>query len=420
MTISKRSFLKMTAAAAGSAALFSGSNQALSQEGSSGLTSITKGAKPISVEERKARIEKAQALLQENKIDALILEGGTSLVYFTGIRWGRSERYMGVVIPAHGEIAIVTPHFEEPRARERMSFGEDVRAWHEHDNPFELVAQIIKDRGFNSRKIAIENTVRYFIADGLKEAIPNAQLVSGRDVVRGCRMYKSAHEIGLMQYASDVTMAAYNHTYNNLEAGMTPRDISNMMTKAQMDLGARSLFTMALLSESSAFPHGTDKPQTLEEGDLVLMDCGAEVEGYDSDISRTFVFGEANARQREVWNIVKEGQDLAFEIAKIGTPCGEVDDAVRKLYEGYGFGPGYKTPGLSHRTGHGIGMDGHEPVNFVHGEKTLLQKGMCLSNEPGIYIYGEFGVRLEDCIYMADSGPKWFSKTSPSIDNPFG
>jgi Xaa-Pro dipeptidase len=385
-----------------------------------GLSSITGGVKPISVRERKARIKKAQALMQNHGIDALVMEGGTSLSYFTGIRWGRSERYMGVVIPAQGEIAIVTPHFEEPRARERMTFGEDVRAWHEHENPFELIADIIKDRGLKNKKVAVEDRVRYFISDGLKDALPEADLLSGRDIVRGCRMYKSAHEIGLMQAASDVTMAAYAYTYNRLEAGMTPRDISSIMTKAQQELGARSLFTMALLSESSAFPHGTDKPQILEEGTLVLMDCGANVEGYQSDISRTFVFGKANARQREVWDLVKEGQDLAFKTAQIGTPCGEVDDAVRRLYEKNGFGPGYETPGLPHRTGHGIGMDGHEPVNFVHGEKTPLQKGMCLSNEPGIYIYGEFGVRLEDCLYMTNTGPKWFSKTSPSINDPFG
>lgn len=384
-----------------------------------GLTSITSHLKPISVAERQARVAKAQHLMQQAGIAGLLVESGSSLFYFTGVTWGRSERMTAAVIPAEGDIAFVTPFFEEPSVRERMAFGDDVRPWHEHESPFDRVIQIMNDRGYQSGKLALEETTRYFIADGVKKSGPNFELVSGRDVVLGCRMYKSAHELQLMQAASDVTIAAYQHVYKNIEKGMRPQDIAQMMRQAQTDLGARSLFSLILLNEASAYPHGSDQPQVVEEGGVVLMDSGAEVMGYDSDISRTFVFGEPTKRQRQVWDLVKEGQALAFEKAQLGTPTGLIDDAVRALYEKHGFGPDYKTPGLPHRTGHGIGLDGHESVNFVHGETTPLKAGMCLSNEPGLYIYGEFGIRLEDCLYMTDQGPKWFSKPSESLDNPF-
>jgi Xaa-Pro dipeptidase len=233
-------------------------------------------------------------------------------------------------------------------------------------------------------------------------------------------MFKSPAEIALMQIANDVTMAAYRHVHANIDEGMLPADISAMMSQATRDLGGRPVFSMALLNEASAYPHGTEQPQTLQPGGIVLMDCGCSVHDYQSDISRTWVFGEPDDKQRKVWNTVKRGQELALETATVGTPAGKVDDVVRAFYESEGYGPGYKTPGLPHRLGHGIGMDGHEPVNFVHGEETELAPGMCFSNEPGLYIFGEFGVRLEDCLYMTDDGPQLFSALSPSIDKPFG
>lgn len=387
---------------------------------SSSLKSITESAVPITASEHKARVEKAQVLMQEQGIDALLLEAGASLQYFTGIQWWRSERLTAAVIPAEGDLAIVTPHFEEPSIRESLMIGEDVRVWNEHESPHKLVAGILNDRGIKTGTIAIEDTVRFFAVNGLKQAAEQHHIVSGNPIVWGCRMYKSAAELSLMQMASEVTMAAYRHTIPKIEVGMMPADIRKIMSKATQQLGGGSPWELILIGESSAYPHGSDKPQTVKEGDVVLLDCGCNVSGYQSDISRTFVLGTPTDRQREVWNLVRDGQALAFDTAQNGIFTGVVDDTVRALYESNGYGPGYKTPGLPHRLGHGIGMEGHEQVNFVRGEETPLAPGMCLSNEPGLYIYGEFGVRLEDCLYMTEDGPRYFSTPPTSLDDPIG
>lgn len=417
--MNKRDFLKVSVAA-GIAAATAKPVLAASGGTSGELQDMTGDAVPISVAERKARVARAQRLLREAGMAALVVEAGSALVYFTGVRWWRSERFTGAVIPAEGEIAIVTPYFEEPSIRESMAFGDDVRTWHEHENPFALVTGVLKDRGTRKGKIAVEETLRHFIADGLQQAAPDFDVVSGKAITRGCRMYKTAAEIALMQKANDVTMAAYRHVYANIDKGMAPADISALMNQATQQLGGRPGFSMVLLNDASAYPHGSGQPQTLQPGGIILMDCGCSVHDYQSDISRTWVFGEPDKKQRKVWNTVKRGQELALETATVGTPAGKVDEVVRAYYESEGYGPDYKTPGLSHRLGHGIGMDGHEPVNFVRGEETPLAPGMCFSNEPGIYIFGEFGVRLEDCLYITDAGPRLFSALSPSLDKPFG
>ena len=417
--MNKRDFLRASVAAGITAAIarppWAASASTLDE-----LQNMTGHAVPISVAERKSRVAKAQRLMQAAGIDALVIEPGSSMVYFTGVRWRRSERFTGAVIPAHGEIAIVTPYFEEPSVRESMTFGDDIRTWNEHENPFALVTGILNDRGLKRGKIGVEETVRHFIVDGLQQAAPKFDVVSGKAITRGCRLIKSSAEIALLQMASDVTMAAYRHVYANFDKEMLPADISAMMTQATRQLGGQPGFSMVLLNEASAYPHGTKQAQSLKSGGVVLMDCGCSVHDYQSDISRTWVFGEANKKQREVWSTVKRGQELALETATVGTPAGRVDDVVREYYESKGYGPDYKTPGLPHRLGHGIGMDGHEPVNFVHGEQTLLAPGMCFSDEPGIYLFGEFGVRLEDCLHITHDGPQLFSKLSPSIDKPFG
>ncbi len=426
MTITKRNFIGVGGLAAAGLALNACAPKSVVTSKTtvphdmSALGSMTKNAPKITKADHAARIAKAQKLMQQAGIGALILESGASLQYFTGIQWWRSERLTAAIIPAVGEIGVVTPHFEEPSIRESMMAGSDVRVWNEHESPFERVVGILKDRGVLTGKIAIEDTVRYFAVDGIQNAGRGYTLVSGGAVVWGCRMYKSAKEIALMQLANDVTIAAYRYTFPKIEVGMTPSDIRNLMQGATEKLGASNEFALVLLNEASAYPHGSGTPQIVKEGGIVLMDCGASVNGYESDISRTFVIGEPSKRQAEVWNLVRDGQALAFETAKLGTPTGTVDDAVRELYESKGFGPGYKLPGLSHRTGHGIGLEGHEQVNFVHGETTKLAPGMCLSNEPGIYIMGEFGVRFEDCLYMTSSGPKYFSKPPVSLENPIG
>jgi len=375
---------------------------------------------PIGVDERLARIEKAQRLMRQQNIDAILLEPGSAMLYFTGISWWRSERLTAVVIPREGEIGVVTPFFEEPSVRESMTFGDDVRTWHEHDSPFQRVAGFLQDRKISSGRIGLEGTVRQFVAVGLAEAAPGLEITTAEPVTRGCRMFKSVNEIALMKKANEVTLAAYRHVYGQLERGMQPSDVKPLMQTAQKELGGTGSWSMALFGAASAYPHGTDIQQEIEEGQIVLMDCGCSVHGYQSDISRTFVFGEPDSHQREVWNTVRQGQQIAFETAQIGAPAGSVDDAVRRHYESLGWGPGYQVPGLSHRTGHGIGMDGHEPVNFVHGEQTLLAPGMCFSNEPGLYDFSAFGVRLEDCLYLTEDGPAWFTVPPDSLDDPIG
>lgn len=414
--MNKREFLQLSSAATAGFAL--GAVPAVHADES--LKPLTGAAQPIGDDERRQRVERAATLMRENDLDAVIVEAGSALVYFTGVRWRRSERYTGAVITREGAVTVITPYFEEPSVRETLGVEADVMTWHEHENPFARVAGFLADEGIRSGRIGVEETVRYFIADGIREALPRFEVVPGNAVTRGCRMRKSAAEIALMQAANDVTLAAYKYVHGNVEAGMDSADIASLMTAATTRLGARPLFSMVLLNEASAYPHGTRQRQSVREGSTILMDCGAEVHDYDSDISRTWVYGEPGERQRKVWSTVKRGQELALETAQVGSPAGRVDDVVRSYYEDEGFGPGYRTPGLSHRLGHGIGMDGHEPVNFVHGETTRLEPGMCFSNEPGIYIYGEFGVRLEDCLYMTADGPTLFTPLSPSIDAPFG
>jgi len=417
MQTSRREFFKAGAVGVGALTL-SPASLLFAQADPPGSTALPP-LPPISTEERQARVAKAQALMREAGVGALLLEPGSSMLYFTGISWWRSERLTAVVIPAEGEIGVVTPYFEEPSVRESMAFGDDVRTWNENENPLVLVNGILSDRGALDNPLAAEETVRYFVISELQAVNPQLEIVSGSAITRGCRMYKSEHELQLMQRASDITIAAYRETWPQIAAGMTPGDISALMAAASGRLGGENSWELILLGEASAYPHGSGQPQMVREGEVVLMDCGCSYQGYQSDISRTFVYGEPSKKQREVWDTVRRGQQLAFETAQIGTPAGKVDDTVRAWYESLGYGPGYRTPGTPHRLGHGIGMDGHERVNFVGGETAPLEPGMCFSNEPGIYIYGEFGVRLEDCLHMTASGPEWFSTPPPSIDQPF-
>jgi Xaa-Pro dipeptidase len=358
--------------------------------------------------------------MKTHAIGAILVEAGSSLTYFTGVRWGRSERLTAVVIPSEGMPMIVTPFFEEPSVRETLGIEAEVRTWQEDEDPLAVVAGFLKERRLDTLPVGIEETVRFFASEGLARALPDTITVSANSVVRGCRMRKSRAEIALMQLAANVTLAAYRWTWPRIEIGMTPADIGALMNAATRQLGGRPEFALVLLGEAAAYPHGTGKPQKVVAGEVILMDCGCTVEGYQSDISRTFVKGPASAEVRKVWNDVRAGQTTAFAAARPGAPAGSVDDAVRRSYEAMGYGPRYRLPGLSHRTGHGIGMDGHEPVNLVRGEVTPLAPGMCFSNEPGLYLPGKFGVRLEDCFHMTEAGPKWFSEPPPSLDAPLG
>jgi Xaa-Pro dipeptidase len=413
--LSRRVFFR---GAAGASLLAIGARGVLPNASGAELISMTADAKPISAEERRGRIAKVQRLMEQRKMAGLLIEPGATLDYFTGIKWRRSERITLAIIPARGEVVVVTPAFEEPSVRETLQVGGDVRPWNEHESPFERILQGLRDRGASSGTVAVESTVRFFIVDGLRQASTAYSFVSADPLVRACRLIKSPAELALLQLANDVTIEALRSVHTRVERGMNAADIAALMDRTSVALGGSPEFSLVLLNEASAYPHGSIQVQTVRDGSIVLMDCGCSVHGYQSDISRTWVVGEASARQRKVWNTVKRGQEIALETAKIGVPTGAIDDAVRRYYEREGWGPGYKLPGLSHRTGHGIGMDGHEPAYLVHGDATPLEAGMCFSDEPGIYIPGEFGVRLEDCWTMAASGPKLFTPLAKSLDEP--
>lgn len=382
------------------------------------LRPMTEGIVPITDDERWERIEKARRLMSENNLEAIYLEGGSSLFYYTGVRWGRSERMFAMVLPARGEPAWVSPKFEEERALELIRFGEDVYTWEEDDSPYEQVARIFRDRGITGR-VGMEETVRFFLFDGIRQEAPGIEYVSATPVTAGCRIYKSDNEIALMQHANNVTIEAYKAAVATLHEGMTKAELSANASAAHAALGFSGGIG-ANFGEASAYPHGSINPAPLREGDIVLMDGGCGVEGYRSDISRTTVLGEPTQRQIDVWNLELEAQNAAFEAAQLGATCEDVDAAARKVITDAGFGPDYLVPGLPHRTGHGIGLDGHEWTNLVRGNKTPLAPGMCFSNEPMIAIYGEFGIRLEDIMYITEDGPRFFTEQSVSITRPFG
>ncbi|MBS0254790.1 MAG: aminopeptidase P family protein [Proteobacteria bacterium] len=374
---------------------------------------------PITPAEHAARIARGQQLMQQAGISALLVESGSSLAYFTGIRWSRSERLTAALIPAEGQPVVVTPVFEEPSVRETLKIAAEVRAWNEDESPTARLAQAMVDRKATGR-LAVEPTTRFFVIDRLRASLGSGTtLVSGEALVNACRQIKSPAELALLGHANAITLAALAEVHGAIRAGMGSAEIAALMDGATARRGGGGSFALVLLNEASAYPHGSHQRQVVREGSVVLMDCGTDVHGYESDISRTWIFGEPSARQRKVWATVKRGQELTLESARPGVPVGSIDDKVRRFYEAEGWGPAYRLPGLSHRTGHGIGMDGHESPYLVHGDATPLAPGMCFSNEPGIYIPGEFGIRLEDCWVMEDQGPRLFTPLSPSIDRPF-
>jgi len=382
------------------------------------LQPMTDGVSPIPVEEHERRVDKARRLMVDHGLDAMYLEAGSSLRYFTGVRWARSERMLAAVVPARGEIAYVSPAFEEARLREMLLFGDDVRTWQEHEDPRELVAGIFADRGLATGMIGIEETVRFFLFDGIRRRAPQCQLLSADAVTIGCRARKSPAEIALMQRAMDITVRAYRVAMSLLTEGMSQDEFRANAAAAHKALGVQGGIDVQF-GPSTAFPHGSKTPTRLRAGDVVLMDGGCTVEGYHSDISRTIVFGEPTRRQRDIWSLEKRAQAAAFAAAQVGAPCETVDTAARAVIAEAGFGPDYEVPGLPHRTGHGIGLDVHEAPHLVRGNTMPLAPGMCFSNEPMIAIYGEFGVRLEDCMVITEDGPRFFTQPSQSIEQPF-
>jgi Xaa-Pro dipeptidase len=376
------------------------------------LRPMLDGIQPISNDERRARVDKAQRLMRENKIDAIVLENGSSMFYFIG-SYRNTGPFFTLVIPAKGAMQGVIVKAGDIMAPKDVG----VRNAQDDADAFKKLAQILKDS--DASRVGVEERVRFAVYDGIRREAPSLEFVSADPVSAGCRVIKSPAEIALLQRANDITIEAYRATFATLREGMTNGELANNMSAAFKALGTGG-GAMAIFGKYTAFPHGSIAPQKLREGDFVLIDDGVSVEGYQSDITRTVIFGKPTARQRQVWDLERQAQDAALRAANVGATCESVDAAARDVITKGGFGPGYKTPGLPHRTGHGIGLDGHEWTNLVKGNKTKIQPGMCFSDEPTIAIYGEFGVRLEDCMYITESGAKMFTKQSPSIDQPFG
>ncbi len=424
--ISRRKFLGVAGAATGAAASLPTLAAANVADDSSLPPSIARlqsrrgKANPITKEERADRQEHARRLMAENSLDAIVLMEGTSLRYFTGVRWWGGERMFALVLPAKGAAFYVCPAFEEGRAREQLANAPDgdhadVRAWQEDESPSQLLARGLKDRGIN--KLGIEEAMRFAFVDAIAKAAPQATLSIATPVTAGCRMVKSAHEIALMRLASQVTLAVYQAVYEALTPGMTQRDVSDLIGKAYTRTGFPGDASV-MVGEYSANPHGSNTPQVIKEGTIIMIDDGCTVEGYQSDITRTFVLGKATDKMKQVFDVVHRAQSAALAAAKPGAECGSVDAAARKVITDAGFGPDYKY--FTHRLGHGLGMDGHEWPYLVRGNTTKLQANVTTSNEPGIYLPGEFGVRLEDDMHVTENGAELFTPQSPSLEGPFG
>ncbi len=379
-------------------------------------------ARPITNEERQTRQEKARALMESNDLDAILLMEGTSLNYFTGIRWWGGERLFAMLLPAKGTAFYVCPGFEEGRAREQIAKAPegsqpDVRIWQEDENPYQRIAQGLKDRDILTGKIGIEETVHFVFREGLEKAAPQAKLLSATPVTAGCRMSKSRAELDLMQLASNVTLTAYQAVYRAMHDGMTQFEVAKLVEAAHDKLGFPG-DALVEVGEYSAFPHGSVQPQIIREGVPVLIDGGCKVEGYQSDLTRMLVLGTPPDKLKKVFEIVHRAQSAALAAARPGVECGSVDAAARKVITDAGYGPDYKF--FMHRLGHGLGMDGHEWPYLVRGNALKLAPNMTFSDEPGIYLRGEFGVRLEDDMHITENGAELFTPQSPSLEHPFG
>jgi Xaa-Pro dipeptidase len=380
------------------------------------LKPLTAGVKPVSNEEYLGRQEQAREYMHEAKIDAIFIAGGSSLRYFTGMDWGSSERTFGFILPDKGEVAWITPAFEKARAEERIKFGTDIRAWDEDESPYELIVKVLKERGLATGTLGMEEQVRFFQSDGIAHVAPALKLAGcSAEVTARCRAAKSAHEIELMTVANQITLKAFEVAFKSLREGMTENELSASISAAHRALGAQG-GAMVEFGKYTAFPHGSIAPQKLREGDVVLADGGCRVEGYNSDVTRSAVFGKPSDLQRKVFEIVQRAQKASLDAAKPGVECQAVDAAARKVVTDAGFGPGFKY--FTHRLGHGIGLDGHEWFYLVRGNRRKIETGMTFSNEPGIYIHGEFGIRIEDCMYVTPEGARLFTTPSPSIDRP--
>jgi Xaa-Pro dipeptidase len=400
----------------------------MAEEGSSALPGAFSGLKPlgtrvhpITTEEFRGRLQHAQELMAAlaPKYDALFVAPGTSLYYFTGIRWGISERLLALVLPRTGDPIVVVPAFEEGRMRERLHFAAEVRTWQEDESPTKIAAAALADRGIRTGRVGVEETAAFTFFDHLRSAGPGFEWVSADPVTIACRGRKSAHELELMRLACETTFDVFRAVFASLKPGMSQEDIGKLVEGGFSKMGLHG-GALVLLGASAALPHGSIKPQKLKEGDVVLIDGGCTVEGYESDVTRTGILGKAPEKVARVYEIVRKAQDAALDAARAGRLSGTVDDAARKVVTDAGYGPDYKF--FTHRLGHGIGLDGHEHPYLVRGSKTVLEPGMTFSNEPGIYIPGEFGMRCEDDMVIAADGPAQLLTQgfAVSLEKPLG
>ncbi|HZP63918.1 MAG TPA: Xaa-Pro peptidase family protein [Terriglobales bacterium] len=387
----------------------------------SNLKSMKDQATPITNEERSARQEKARRLMTDQHIDAIVLTEGTSLNYFTGIRWWGGERLFAMILPAKGNALFVCPAFEEGRAREIAKSPNaeqlDIRTWQEDEDPYQRVAQGLADRGIASGNLGMEETIHFVFSSGIRKAAPQANIVSATPVTAGCRMIKSDHEVALMRLAAKVTLTAYEAAYRALKEGMTKPQFDDLISQAYDRLGFQGEADVQV-DQNTANPHGSASAQVIAKGSIVMVDDGCRVEGYTSDITRTFTVGKPSDKMKRVFDIVHRAQSEALKTARPGVQCQDVDAAARKVIVDAGFGPDYKY--FAHRLGHGMGMDGHEWPYLVRGNARPLQANMTFSDEPGIYIVGEFGIRLEDDMHITENGAELFTPQSPSLEDPFG
>lgn len=386
------------------------------------LVDMTQGVEAIGHAEYQARIAKAQALMQAQGIDAIYLNAGTNLYYFTGTRWYASERMVGAILPANGALQYIAPAFELSTLLGFMVIEGEVNTWHEDESPYALCAKVLAQMGVAQGKVGIDESAAFFIFDGIRQVAPHLEYVNAKTITADCRMIKSAQELALLQRAKEMTLAVHQAAARILYEGITVAEVEAFINDAHKAVGiaAGSYFCIVLFGEDTAYPHGVKSPKALALNDTVLIDTGCQLHGYNSDITRTYVFGTPSARQRQLWQLEQEAQLAAFDAAQIGATCASVDRAARDVLEAAGFGPGYDVPGLPHRTGHGVGLDIHEWPYLVLNDHTRLAAGMCFSNEPMLCVPGEFGVRHEDHFYMTEQGPVWFTEPAHSIDNPFG
>jgi Xaa-Pro dipeptidase len=391
------------------------------------LTSMRDKAVPILIGEYLARLQKVRSLMLEANIDALYLDATSSLRYFTGMQCHASERLHGAIITALGDLIYVCPTFEEQKTKAGIVVEGEFLLWEEHENPMAAVVDAVLTRSkanfaqLAPARLAVDPQTPFFIVDGLQKSSSKLAIVNADSLIWPCRQIKSQAEITLLSQAKAITLKVQQAVASILVPGIDTREMQSFLDAAHIACGmdGRSTFKIVLFGEPTAYPHGVPYPQTLAENDMVLIDTGATLHGYNSDITRSYVFGEPNARQREIWALEHAAQQAAFNAAQIGAACSAPDDAARAVIAAAGFGPGYKVPGLPHRTGHGVGLDVHEHPYIVKGNDLPLAPGMCFSIEPMICSYGEFGVRLEDHAYISDSGPRWFTEPSESIDAPF-